>query len=617
MNELIGSASACFKSGKFRDAELICYKVLEQDPNCVPALMQLSYSVAALSRKEEALELTDRILSIDSAFVEALVWRSNLLRGMGRLADATLCARQAVDLAPDYATGHFALGLCSMAAKRLEAASKFFEQAISLNPQIANYHYHLGLVLDRSNRFSDAERSYAKSVDLAPNEPNYLVNMGQFYKRNGLIEAAVDCFARALNLKGSVAGYIEIADLYVKLGNYVDAERSLRSALALDKNMAVVHELLAMVMEETGRFTEAAKSLTCAYDLEPGKTSLLYRIARSKHITENDLPFVTRLEALRKAPGMKEEQIRYLDYALGKAHDDLSQFATAIQYFDEANALSERLQFAGKKYPLKEFRSTFASVKQRFTRDFFQRNQKLIGSESDQPIFVVGMLRSGTTLVEQILSCHPQVVAGGEIPFWLDPPAKSALHHALSGQLDKVALDKLVHEYLGKLQSITLDRKHVVDKMPNNYMALGLVHLLFPNARIIHCRRNPVDNCLSIYTTLYSDAPKFAYNRENIVEAYRLYADLMAHWSEVIPCDRLLTVDYEGLVSDHENVTRQVVEFLGLDWDASCLRHEMNPRAVKTPSLWQVRQPIYGSSVERWKNYEPWLGAFGRLSGGV
>jgi len=236
-------------------------------------------------------------------------------------------------------------------------------------------------------------------------------------------------------------------------------------------------------------------------------------------------------------------------------------------------------------------------------------------SRSETPVLIVGMMRSGTTLVEQILSSHPEIGAGGELTFWGDAAAK--LDHLAADRTDDSSWQKLSSEYLALLGRFAPDAIRVTDKMPHNFLWLGLIHTVFPAARIVHCRRNPIDTCLSIYFTHFGVAKDFAYDRKNIVSFYEQYDRLMAHWREVLPKDRLIEVNYEELVADRESVARKLISFCGVDWNDACLRHEKNERAVTTASMWQARQPIYTSSVERWRRYEPWLGEFNRLRVGI
>lgn len=223
------------------------------------------------------------------------------------------------------------------------------------------------------------------------------------------------------------------------------------------------------------------------------------------------------------------------------------------------------------------------------------------------PLLVLGMMRSGTTLVEQILSSHPEIGTGGELLFWMQN-ARMTLDAQDAPQMQRLV--QIIDGYLALLRSVAPGKSRVIDKTPANYLLLGAIHLAFPKAKIVHCRRNPVDTCLSIYMQSYSVSPDFAHDRGNIVFMYQQYKRLMEHWRRTISPEAMLEVDYEDLVADREAVTRQMIDFCGLGWSEECLKHERNAGLIRTSSVWQARQPIYKTSVERWRNYEPWLGDF-------
>jgi hypothetical protein len=218
------------------------------------------------------------------------------------------------------------------------------------------------------------------------------------------------------------------------------------------------------------------------------------------------------------------------------------------------------------------------------------------------------MPRSGTTLVEQILSSHPRIAGAGELPFWRQQAiALDEVDHP--GTIDEAASRRIAGEYLAVLRHSSAMAARITDKMPFNFLWIGLIRLVFPHARFIHCRRHPVDTCLSIYCTSLESIRGFAGDRDDLVFFYREYTRLMDHWRAVLPIDRFIEVDYESLTADLENQARRLIAFCGLEWDAACLRPEQNSRTVQTASKWQARQPIYRSSVERWRSYEPWLGS--------
>ena len=221
------------------------------------------------------------------------------------------------------------------------------------------------------------------------------------------------------------------------------------------------------------------------------------------------------------------------------------------------------------------------------------------------------MPRSGTTLVEQILSRHPDVAAGGELMFWGERVASFRV--SASDGIDPAWVRNAAQDYRSLLTSISSTARRVTDKRPNNFQLIGFIHAVFPRARIIHCVRHPVDTCLSIYFQSFARRMDFAYDRDDLVSSFRQYQRLMAHWRNLLPEDRFLEVKYEELVSNPDKITRGMVRFCGLEWNDACLHSEHNKRAVRTASVWQVRQPVYKTSVARWRNYEPWLGAFQSL----
>ena len=294
-----------------------------------------------------------------------------------------------------------------------------------------------------------------------------------------------------------------------------------------------------------------------------------------------------------------------LDFAVGKALDDLGDYASAIRHFDAAN----RVRHSLSRFSRNLFAQRIDRLIGRFTGDFSAAN-RVIGRDDETPVPILGMPRSGTTLTERIISSHPRVGGGGELDFWNErgPAGVEAENNSLA-----VAANRPYGDYRRLLRNVAAEALRITDKMPFNFLWLGLVHLIFPNARIIHCRRNPIDTCLSIYTTQFTMRWDFASDRGDLAFYYRQYLCLMDHWRTVLPSDRLLDIDYEDVTADPEGAARRLIAFCGLDWDPACLQPERNRDAVRTASLWQARQPIYRHSVERWRHYEPWLGELRQL----
>jgi len=391
-------------------------------------------------------------------------------------------------------------------------------------------------------------------------------------------------------------------------GNWLEAERLVRESLTLNPRFAPAYDLLCSLLEQAGRFEESAAVARDGLKVEPTSGSLYFHLVRSRRIDEGDRSLVSEIEEVLRTRKPTDPDRRYLHYALGKAHDDSGEYREAMENWALANALSLQLQFNSQDFNKNQYRAFFDRAASVYSSNFLGRNSR-VGSDSNLPILIVGMPRSGTTLVEQILSNHPDVAAGGEVPYWI---SRATNHLAAAHPNLSVAQDfakSVQAEYLSALSLLARSRPHVTDKMPDNYMVLGWIHTLFPKAPIIHVRRHPADNCLSIYATPYSRPPRYAYRKESIAYAYECHVSLMDHWRRILPANSILELSYEDLVLDTERTLRTMIEFCSLPWDDACLAPETNQRIVQTPSAWQVRQPINNRSIMKWKHYEPWLGA--------
>jgi len=399
-------------------------------------------------------------------------------------------------------------------------------------------------------------------------------------------EAALDALRRALSLARGLAG------AHAQMGDLLLARPE-------------AHLLLGHLLNEAGRFAEAASSFERTLELDPGNASAYQGIVTSKKLTEADRPLVARMEERLTAAAGSAHQQMTLHFAAGKALDDLEDYARAMEHFDAANGIRARLS----SFDRRDFTHQVDRLIATFTPDLFDGFTEL-GADDETPVLILGMPRSGTTLTERILSRHPRVAGGGELRFWRDSRSRLV---EVEPSLRAQEAESLRGDYLRLLRSIGPSALRVTDKMPFNFLWIGLVHLLLPRARIVHCRRNPIDTCLSIYQTQFSDHWGFAADRGELVAYYRQYQRLMGHWREVLPPDRMLEIDYEEATAAPEATARRLVAFCGLEWDAACLQPERNADAVRTASKWQARQPVYRTSVERWRRYEPWIGALREL----
>ena len=307
------------------------------------------------------------------------------------------------------------------------------------------------------------------------------------------------------------------------------------------------------------------------------------------------------MRAALTTPGLDAAQRLRVHLALGKAADDLGDHALAMRELDAA----DELRRATVSFDAAAFVAETNRLIARLTPDLIARATEL-GCSDATPVLIVGMPRSGTTLIEQIVSSHPDVAPGGELNFWNERGAE--WHRGGPSATEAAFLGRAANDYLGLLRGIGPNAARVTDKMPFNFLWAGLIHLAFPRATIIHCRRAAIDTALSIHQTLFNPRLAFPTGGADLVTYFRCYRRLTDHWRRVLPADRYIEVDYEELTGAPEPVIRRIVAGCGLPWNDACLHPERNPRVVNTPSKWQARQPIYRDSVERWRRYEPWLG---------
>ncbi len=608
---LIAEAESLSKSGALEESEALCRKVLTSEPGNIHANVLLGSIYARTGRGHLGLPLLRSALQLEPDQFEIYYWISVIHQTMGALPEALTFAKKAADLSPDDAMVQANLGLCFLNAYALNDAAKHLKKAVELDSSEAVYHHNYGNCLKKLGHENQAMEQYRIAISLRPDVPNSLVMLAEILTQKKLAAEAAECIRLAFETaQNKPAAYYHLAKSLVDSGLHLDAEQAVSKAISLESNVAASHALLGNILQQLGRFDEAVASFQTALELQPTRAPVYFDIVSCKRITEADQPIVDRMLALVQERSLSTSDRKALHYALGKAYNDLGDYRKAMRHYDEANGHMMMLN-AIKPFDRKAHSASFDSVIQTFTPEFFETHREF-GNESDLPILIVGMIRSGTTLVEQIVSSHSSIAAGGERTYLMERaqsvmvPMKGAPHIGPARHLAK--------GYLEMLSSVDETAKHVTDKMPHNFVHLGLVHLLFPNVKIIHCRRNPVDTCLSIYTTPFPEPLNFGHDPELIVYFYKEYQRLMEHWRKVLPSDRFMEVDYEDLITDRENTTRKLVQFCGLEWEDSFLHHEKNEGAIRTPSWWQARQPVYSSSMGRWKNYEPWLGEFKKLA---
>lgn len=516
-------------------------------------------------------------------------------------------------LAPDVQFARQQIAAHLSTIKRLAASGRWSEaipalrEIARLDPNSADAHHDLGRTYFRCGNLAEAVASLQRAVELRPSFTIAIAALAEALDLRGHILDAAAAFRRASRSASDLADRtIYLCKALLLESRLQEAEAELRRAITLAPENPVPHHLLGKLMTQLGLFEAARAQLANAIALSPEEPYAFYDWAISDRVTGADRELLTRVEQVLQRPGLDATMRISVHFGLAKAFDDLGDPAAAMRHYDAANRLKAASVRLDRAMLVKQVDSQLAGFSADGLGKAAQEVARPRDADDELPILILGMPRSGTTLVEQVLSSHPAVAAGGELSFWNDRLHAWTLSR--NRNIDAAALAEAAKEYSWLLRRIGPNALRVTDKLPDNFQRIWLIRLAFPEARIIHCRRNPVDTCLSIFFTNFGGRHDYAYDRSDLVFYYRQYQRLMTHWREVLPSDRFIDVDYERLIVDTEATARQLIAFCGLPWDDACLSPERNERAVKTASAWQVRQPVYATSVERWRRYEPWLG---------
>jgi tetratricopeptide (TPR) repeat protein len=636
--------AALYERGQWAEALLSLRRVLELQPDNVEALVDCANALKAHGNAHEAIALYHRALRLKPQLVEAqnnlgnayleagqtadavgyyrlaliakpddpqiLCNLGNALRQLGHIDEAVASSSRAIALDPTLSVAHNNLGLILAARGYREQAMTCYRQALSLNPLYVEALNNLGNVVRDLGGRREAASLYARAVELDPRRADSHCNLGNALLELRRVDAAEASFRRALALEpNQPLALTSLATVLRVQHRAAEAQASCQAALAIDPDHVEALSLLGELRADRGQFSEAEQLFERAAALQPDFPFAFFSIAAHRKMRLDDTAWLKGAQALlAKSLPLRHET--NLHYALGKYFDDVGRYRDAFEHYARANELAKRF---GSNYQAANLTRRIDGIISGFDAEFIQR-AKSQGSASELPIFIVGMPRSGTSLTEQILASHPAVFGAGELTFWnrafvayKDAEAKG---NAGAGLIAAIG-----NSYLERLKALSGDALRIVDKMPSNFMYLGMIHAAFPKARIIHMQRHPIDTCLSIYFQNFFHRNPYANDLEHLAHYYGQYRRITDHWRAVLPESALLEVPYEGLIEDQEGWTRRMLDFVGLPWDRACLDFHQTDRVVITSSKWQVRQKIYSASAGRFKNYQEFLGPLQRLAG--
>jgi len=470
--------------------------------------------------------------------------------------------------------------------------------------QCVEAYRHLGIVLQGLGRLAEAANAYREALrrraDLISCN-----NLGIVLQQTGDDDGALAVQIQAVRLWPECAeAHNNLGTSLRRAGRHEDAMAAYRRALELRPTYADAHLNVGIALQEAGRTREARAEVEQAIVDSPAHAQAWYLLSDLKTFTPDD-PDIARLEALQREDRPANER-SHLAFALGKALMDCGAPDLAFKNLEIGN----RIKRSTFSYSVEADTAQMSRIAETFGTECLRRFGGA-GVASDLPVFILGMPRSGTSLVEQILASHPAVAGAGELPVLSEVVGHGFVPEdwrTLDEARIRTGLRDMGEHYLRRMAPLGAGRRRLTDKSMGIFRYAGLIHLMLPGARFIHCRRDPVDTCFSCYTKNFSGEQFFAYDLHELGTFHRAHAELMAHWHNVMPAECVLAVDYEALVDDLEGQARRLVAFCGLEWDAACLDFHRTQRRVATASVNQVRRPIYRSSVGRWQAYERHLG---------
>ncbi len=590
---------------------VVCYRrALELKPDYAEAHSSLGNVLKDQGRLDEAIAQLRRALELKPDLAEAHNNLGVAFKEQGRLAEAAVCYRRALELKPDYVAAHNNLGVALKEQGNLDQAAACYRRALELKPDYALACNNLAVVLTEQGKLDQAVAACRRALELKPDYAEAFSTLATALKAQGKDGEALSCWQRALELKPDSAElHSNLGVAYKDQGRLDEARACWRKATALRPDFAEAFGNLGSVAEETGDFAAAEEAFRRALRQNPRFALGYYKLAEvlGGRLPDEDIAAQRRL--LEDAATTDAQRL-LLHFGLAQVLDARGEYAEAAEHLARGNALQlVEWRKRGQVYDVEEHEMLVAALMDVSMPDFFARVQGG-GLESEVPVFVVGLPRSGTTLIEQIMASHSRVFGAGEIKLVHQTMALlgeegSELIEGLR-RLDAHKTRELASWHLERLRAHAPAAARIVNKMPDNYLFLGVLAALFPRAKFIHCRRDLRDVAVSCWMSHFQEI-RWTSDWRHIISRFHQYERIMEHWRAVLPSP-VLDVAYEETVTDLEGVARRLVAWCGLEWEPDCLQFHQTRRSVRTASATQVRRPIYGTSVGRWRHYEGPLG---------
>lgn len=630
----------------YSQAEKHFLTVLKICPNIVEAQNALAFAYAAGKQHSKACAQFSVVLKTNANHAHTHHNLANSLYELGLYDEAVRHYQTALRIDPTLVNSHIHCGIAFHKQRNYEAAITSLHQALSLDKANARAFHILGVIYAETGDYNLALHCLESATGLAPEQaeyrvcfanvlekasldyeagmqyhlcceasPHYLDGFtlyGAYLLKHHRYDEALECFVHAEQLAPQNLDVLSQLGLtYAGMGNTDAALEKFNGALEKDPNSLLILGDMGQTYLQAGRISAANEIANQMIGIDNKQPNGYLLQANLKKSTPDD-GLAKNLVTISSGDDLDNVTRINSYFALGKIFDDHKNYVDAFKYYAAGNALKNQTLH----YPKEVDEVKFSKLIEAFSADFLLEHRNL-GAGSKLPVVIVGMPRSGTTLTEQIISSHPNVIGAGEVGFWdgapdsvplrlgTKSPYPECIHEMIPEQANMIAA--MYETMLRKIAGPTTKPVHITDKMPHNFLHIGLIALLFPNVKIIHTKRDPIDTCLSIFFQNFAGSHSYAFDLSNLGFHYKQYLRIMRHWHEVLP-GRIMDINYEDTITDPEFWSRKLIGHIGLEWDDACLAPHKLERSVKTASHWQVRQPIYKTSVQRWKNYEGFLG---------
>jgi len=568
----IQSIVALYSNNQIQEALVDIEALVKDFPNS-PILYNIRASCyKANGQMDASIKDYEKAVTLKSDYAEAYYNLGVTLRELGHIDAALKSYEKALAIKHEYPGAHNNLGNILLDLGSLDSAVDHFEWAVAFKPDYAEAHNNLGVVERKREKFDQAIKSFEKAIAIQPNYTQAHSNLGNTLFQLGQLETAITSYKKLIAIKPDYPeAYLNLGGSFQQLGKVDDAIKFYEKELAINPNSAKTYEFLCNIKK--------------------------YTINKKK---------ITKMKSLLSSDKISLSDRIHLCFALAKVNENLDDQDELFKYLNEANSLTKHLL----NYSLNRSKTLFSSLKEMFNSPYSDI-EKSLSSEplTFKPIFIVGMPRSGSTLVEQIMSSHHAVHGAGELTNLPDIIAPIAKDHVKQGmnKLPEKAFLSIREQYLDVLSNFNVPESVITDKFLSNFLYIGFILTAFPEAKIVHMKRDARATCWSIYKTNFSNTSiEYSYNIDDLTGYYGLYADLMDFWHQTFP-DRIYDLCYEDLTTNQEEETRKLLEYCELDWDENCLSFHKNKRAVRTASLLQVREKMYQGSSEAWKKHEVYL----------